>query len=180
MNMKKMITLGGMMAAASALAVGCGTEKESQNVSPAAVQETAEVPSQATDGHNSADGAQVPDEVKNASVLKDAFQHDFTVGVAVNSASLNDKEDMEFIARNFNSITMENAMKPEGLMDGQATENSKDGRRSRQKNLTACCPPRRSRDSRYAATVSYGTTRRRSGFSPKTTSRPKVLWTKKR
>ena len=127
MNMKKMITLGGMMAAASALAVGCGTEKESQTVSPAAVQETAEVPSQATDGHNSADGAQVPDEVKNASVLKDAFQHDFTVGVAVNSASLNDKEDMEFIARNFNSITMENAMKPEGLMDGQATESSKDG-----------------------------------------------------
>lgn len=127
MNMKKMITLGGMMAAASALAVGCSTEKESQTVSPAAVQETAENPSQATDGQNSADGAQVPDDVKNASVLRDAFQHDFTVGVAVNSASLNDKEDMEFIARNFNSITMENAMKPEGLMDGQATENSKDG-----------------------------------------------------
>lgn len=127
MNMKKMITLGGMMAAASALAVGCGTENESQTVSPAAVQETAEVPTQTADGQNASDGQQVPDEVKNASALKDAFQHDFTIGVAVNSGGINDKEEMEFISKNFNSITMENAMKPEGLMDGMATENSEDG-----------------------------------------------------
>lgn len=127
MNMKKMITLGGMMAAASALAVGCGTENESQTVSPAAVQETAEVPTQKADGQNASDGQQVPDEVKNASALKDAFQHDFTIGVAVNSGGINDKEEMEFISKNFNSITMENAMKPESLMDGMATENSEDG-----------------------------------------------------
>lgn len=127
MNMKKMITLGGMMAAASALAVGCGTENESQTVSPAAVQETAEVPTQTADGQNASDGQQVPDEVKNASALKDAFQHDFTIGVAVNSGGINDKEEMEFISKNFNSITMENAMKPESLMDGMATENSEDG-----------------------------------------------------
>lgn len=127
MNMKKMITLGGMMAAASALAVGCGTENESQTVSPAAVQETAEVPAQTADGQNASDGQQVPDEVKNASALKDAFQHDFTIGVAVNSGGINDKEEMEFISQNFNSITMENAMKPESLMDGMATENSEDG-----------------------------------------------------
>lgn len=125
--MKKMITLGGMMAAASALAVGCGTENESQTVSPAAVQETAEVPTQTADGQNASDGQQVPDEVKNASALKDAFQHDFTIGVAVNSGGINDKEEMEFISKNFNSITMENAMKPESLMDGMATENSEDG-----------------------------------------------------
>lgn len=122
-----MITLGGMMAAASALAVGCGTENENQTVSPAAVQETAEVPAQTADGQNASDGQQVPDEVKNASELKDAFQHDFTIGVAVNSGGINDKEEMEFISKNFNSITMENAMKPESLMDGMATENSEDG-----------------------------------------------------
>lgn len=127
MNMKKMITLGGMMAAASALAVGCGTEKESRSVSPAAVQETTEAPGQTAARQDAAAGQPVAEEVKNATVLRDAFQNDFTIGVAVNSGSLGDKEEMEFIARNFNSITMENVMKPEALMDGQATESSGDG-----------------------------------------------------
>lgn len=130
--MKKMITVGGMMAAVSALAVGCGTQNDNQTNSPA-VSETAEaVSAQATNGQDAPDGqnaagGQVTEEVKNATVLKDAFQNDFTVGVAVNMASFNDTEDMRFVSEYFNSITMENSMKPEGLMDQKATEKSADG-----------------------------------------------------
>lgn len=128
MNMKKLITVGGMMAAVSALAVGCGTQKDSQTTSPSAVNGMTETaPAAQTDDGQGAASGQVTDEVKNATALKDAFQNDFTVGVAVNSASLNDTEDMEFISGNFNSITMENAMKPESVMDREATEKSADG-----------------------------------------------------
>lgn len=63
----------------------------------------------------------------NAMNLKDAFAEDFKVGVAVNPYQLNDKETSALICENFNSITMENAMKPEGLLDQWASEESKDG-----------------------------------------------------
>lgn len=63
----------------------------------------------------------------NAMVLKDAFAKDFKVGVAVNPYQLSDEETGKLICDNFNSITMENAMKPEGLLDQRASEESSDG-----------------------------------------------------
>lgn len=58
--------------------------------------------------------------------LKDAFGKDFKVGVAVNPYQLKDPEMSKLIRENFNSITMENAMKPENILDQAASENSAD------------------------------------------------------
>lgn len=76
----------------------------------------------------SGSGAQTETQKKegNAMNLKDAFAKDFKVGVAVNPYQLHG-DTGELITDNFNSITMENAMKPEGLLDQRASENSKDG-----------------------------------------------------
>ena len=52
--------------------------------------------------------------------LKDAFGKDFKVGVAVNPYQLKDQEISKLIRENFNSITMENAMKPENVLDQAA------------------------------------------------------------
>lgn len=59
--------------------------------------------------------------------LKDAFAKDFSVGVAINPHQLSDKETVAVVNENFNSITMENAMKPESLLDQYASEASSDG-----------------------------------------------------
>lgn len=66
-------------------------------------------------------------EQKSATNLKDAFAEDFKVGVAVNPYQLKDTKISNIIRENFNSITMENAMKPEGLLDQRACEESEDG-----------------------------------------------------
>ena len=88
-------------------AAGCGSGKEVKNeqdnpVSPAAVE-------------------------KESRVLKEAFEEDFTVGVAVNMGTLNDSDRMKSVCSHFSSITMENEMKPDSLLDGKATEKSSDG-----------------------------------------------------
>lgn len=66
-------------------------------------------------------------EQKSATNLKDAFAEDFKVGVAVNAYQLKDTKISHMIRENFNSITMENAMKPEALLDQRACEESGDG-----------------------------------------------------
>lgn len=89
-------------------AAGCGTEnkennKQGSSVSPAAVEE------------------------KGSRILKEAFEEDFAVGVAVNMGTLNDSDRMSSVCSHFNSITMENEMKPDSLLDGAASEKSSDG-----------------------------------------------------
>lgn len=77
----------------------------------------------------SGEGAQadIQKEEKTATNLKDAFAEDFKIGVAVDVYQLKDAEISGLIRENFNSITMENAMKPEGLLDQKASEESEDG-----------------------------------------------------
>lgn len=121
MKIKKILIWGGMVLAAVAMSVGCGEQKkENTAVSPPAVED------QQTAGQDT-DGGQVTEAVKNATVLKDAFQEDFTVGASIVMGTIASKEEMDFVCKNFNSITMGNEMKPESLLDGEATEKSKDG-----------------------------------------------------
>lgn len=108
MNLKKWMIIGGITMLTAFAATGCGTGKDVQNeknspVSPAAVEE------------------------KGSRVLKEAFAEDFTVGVAVNMGTLNDLDRMKSVCSHFSSITMENEMKPDSLLDGAATEKSSDG-----------------------------------------------------
>ena len=93
-----------------ALMTGCGGEKAPQNIGVPANGETASGQS-----------------TQAATNLKDAFADDFSVGVAVNPYQLTDKEISQVVTDNFNSITMENAMKPESVLDQYASEASADG-----------------------------------------------------
>ncbi len=108
MKLKKWMIIGGVAMLTAFAAAGCGKEKEvkeDQNslVSPAAVEE------------------------KGSRILKEAFEEDFTVGVAINMGALNDSDRMKSVCDHFSSITMENEMKPESLMDWEASEKSSDG-----------------------------------------------------
>ena len=93
-----------------ALMTGCGGEKAPQNTGVPANGETASGQS-----------------TQAATNLKDAFADDFSVGVAVNPYQLTDKEISQVVTDHFNSITMENAMKPESVLDQYASEASADG-----------------------------------------------------
>lgn len=93
-----------------ALLVGCGAE-----LKPQATPEKAD--SQAVSGES----------VKTATNLKDAFAKDFSVGVAINPYQLSDKELSKVVTENFNSVTLENSMKPESILDQFGSESSKDG-----------------------------------------------------
>ena len=65
--------------------------------------------------------------VAQSDSLKEAFMDDFSVGVAINTWQLQDQSAMELIQKHFNSITMENEMKPENVLDWQGSETSSDG-----------------------------------------------------
>lgn len=114
--------LGGMLVLTAVAMIGCGTKGTSDvssPVSPSAVEEQAEAEKES--------GSQVTEEVKNATVLKDAFQNDFTVGAAISLGTINSEEQMTFIDKYYNRVTMGNELKPDSLLDGPATEESEDG-----------------------------------------------------
>ncbi|MCH5266159.1 MAG: endo-1,4-beta-xylanase [Lachnospiraceae bacterium] len=112
--MRKKCICSVLLAGAVLLALGgCGEAGEEagsrETEQPETVQET--VSQSAIDAEN----------------LKDAFAGDFKVGVAVNTYQLADEELAGVITENFNSITMENEMKPESLLDQRSSEESEDG-----------------------------------------------------
>ena len=69
----------------------------------------------------------VTDSKSDAKTLKEVFDGDFKVGVATTSGYLSEEDRVDQIKENFNSITMENEMKPESLLDWEGSEKSKDG-----------------------------------------------------
>lgn len=119
--MKKAGRLAAAVFAAMLLVTGCGApaEKKAVEATPAQSSKTEQ-----------------KEEAKN---LKDAFKKDFKVGVAVNPYQLKDEQTKKIILENFNSITMENGMKPEAILDQRASENSKDGMPAiNEENLEEC------------------------------------------
>lgn len=119
--MKKAGRLAAAVFAAVLLVTGCGApaEKKAAEATPAQSSKTEQ-----------------KEEAKN---LKDAFKEDFKVGVAVNPYQLKDEQTKKIILENFNSITMENGMKPEAILDQRASENSKDGMPAiNEENLEEC------------------------------------------
>ena len=119
--MKKAGRLAAAVFAAMLLVTGCGAPAEKKAV-------------EATPAQSSK--IEQKEEAKN---LKDAFKKDFKVGVAVNPYQLKDEQTKKIILENFNSITMENGMKPEAILDQRASENSKDGMPAiNEENLEEC------------------------------------------
>lgn len=120
MRMWKFFLMGGITLISVLAVTGCGSQERQENAAtPAAVQDDSEV--------QNTPAAQVTEEVKNATSLTEAFQNDFTVGAAIHMGVINDEEQMKFICDHYNSITMGNEMKPESLLDWEATEKSEDG-----------------------------------------------------
>lgn len=105
---KKKLVVYALTAAMVLSLAGCGKETK-KNDKPAA----------------STSNATATNAVANN--LKDAFKDNFTVGAAVSSAKLQDEDIKKLVQENFNSITMENEMKPESVLDWEGSETSKDG-----------------------------------------------------
>lgn len=103
---RKKLVAGALILAMTVALGGCGgtTKKEDSKDTPVATE---------------ANGA--------AGGLKDAFADDFTVGVAINTYQLTDSDKLEIIQKDFNSITMENEMKPENILDQAGSEGQSDG-----------------------------------------------------
>jgi len=57
---------------------------------------------------------------KDIPSLKDVYAENFKIGAALSSRNLNEYE-RELVAKHFNSITCENAMKPDSMLDYEAT-----------------------------------------------------------
>lgn len=108
MRFRKIAMMSGLALAAVAC-VGCGAGNKTEQKKEQKVTEKKE------------------NTKEVASTLKDAFADYFKVGVAVNPWQLTDETQSKVITDNFNSITMENQMKPESLLDWEGSENSEDG-----------------------------------------------------
>ncbi|MBE5937559.1 MAG: endo-1,4-beta-xylanase [Lachnospiraceae bacterium] len=66
-------------------------------------------------------------EAADADNLKDVFAERFSMGVAVNSWQLADSNTLDFITKHYTSITMENEMKPDYILDQEASASAEDG-----------------------------------------------------
>lgn len=108
-HMRKIVNVMGIITLSLLCLIGCGTSFEEKWEKQPEVTDS-------TGGNK-----------KMATNLKDAFEQDFSVGVAVNPYQLTDKELSAQIRENFNSITMENQMKPEEILDQKGSEESEDG-----------------------------------------------------
>lgn len=104
MKVKKII-VGILMAAMVVSLAGCGKEEKKETASQ-----------KKASSQNAA-----------ANNLKDAYKNDFSIGVAINTYQLQDEDILALVKENFNSITMENEMKPENVLDWEGSENSEDG-----------------------------------------------------
>lgn len=115
MRLKRNLLLTGVAMLAALTVVGCGEQaKDTKSVSPAAVQEKAVATPE-------------PVDVQGAKTLKDGFVNDFTVGLCTTAGVLSNEELSPLIKKHSNSVTMENAMKPESLLDWKGSEESEDG-----------------------------------------------------
>ena len=119
-----MIGMSALMAVATA---GCGTQGDGQKQAPPPAPVSAQAVSGAGAENGAESGKAAPEEVKNAAVLKDAFQNDFLFGASIVMGELNSDDEMDFVQKHFNSITMGNEMKPESLLDWEASQKSADG-----------------------------------------------------
>ena len=125
MKLRKYIismTMGAALAAS--MLSGCG--KSDQAPEPEATPTAEPVESKPP---KEAEPTEVPAEQRDISELslKEAYKDYFSMGVAANSWQLADDSMAAMICKDYSSITMENEMKPDFVLDYDATVNSEDG-----------------------------------------------------
>lgn len=125
MKLTKKITTTCCLAviAAATLFSGCGgsDDNNDKNGSDAGVQST-DAP-EATDGGDEGKD----DKTLTAGTIKEAYEKLFSTGVAINSWQLADQDVLELVKKNFSSITTENEMKPDYILDHDKTLEAEDG-----------------------------------------------------
>lgn len=125
MKLTKKITTTCCLAviAAATLFSGCGGSdgNNDKNGSDAGVQST-DAP-EATDGGDEGKD----DKTLTAGTIKEAYEKLFSTGVAINSWQLADQDVLELVKKNFSSITTENEMKPDYILDHDKTLEAEDG-----------------------------------------------------
>ncbi len=126
MKIKKIAVLLMAGTLAAAALSGCGKDKtENENVqvesteAPQKQQPVTPVPTQEIIDYSDRDESECS--------LYKAYADHFDMGVAVNSWQLADKDTLAVITKDFSTITMENEMKPDYLLDYDATVESKSG-----------------------------------------------------
>lgn len=102
---------------------GCGSEKtdNTDNTDNAATEAPADTEGEATDASGQTASK---DDNGSSGTIKDAYKDMFSIGAAVNSWQLADKDTMDVIKREFSSITCENEMKPDAFLDMDASKES--------------------------------------------------------
>ncbi len=115
MGIKRTMVIGGIAVLSAMTLFGCGKEEK---------KETTETKT-AVEAEATVAPTKIP--VNDATTIKDGFINDFSIGVASTSGALTNEESLEFIKKYHNSVTMENAMKPESLLDWKGSEESEDG-----------------------------------------------------
>lgn len=113
MRWKNKAWLGGAVLMMVLILSSCGSQK-SETETQTTAEESAEV-------------TQQPVDVQNATTLKDGFANDFRVGLCTTAGELSNDTMLPFLKKHCNSVTMENAMKPESLLDWKGSEESEDG-----------------------------------------------------
>lgn len=123
---KKITTIGCIAAiAVSTVFAGCGNNNEDK---PEAGSE-AQV-NEKEDGKGGGDDSAEKNEdskpIKGNSI-KEAYAKLFSTGVAINSWQLADSDVIDLVKNNFSSITTENEMKPDYILDREKTLEAEDG-----------------------------------------------------
>lgn len=121
---KKITTISciAVMAAATVLA-GCGKSDNSKDKPEVTVQTQAQASEEAD-----VKPTEEPDkQTISAGTIKEAYEKLFTTGVAINSWQLADPDIIEHVKKNYSSITTENEMKPDYILDRDKTLEAEDG-----------------------------------------------------
>ena len=126
MNLKKRITTKVCVVALALTTglAGCGksedkNEKQEMTEQAQATEEAGEAKAEATE---EADKATI-----SAGTIKEAYEPLFSTGVAINSWQLADPDIIELVKKNYSSITTENEMKPDYILDHDRTLEAEDG-----------------------------------------------------
>lgn len=127
---KKIVTCMASAMAMAVLLAGCGNSNNEQTATgEPQVTEAAEDKAEETAAPTTETAAEDEIQNKDASTmsLKEAYKDLFDIGVAVNSWQLADKKVLARITKDYSTFTCENEMKPDYLLDHNASMEAKDG-----------------------------------------------------
>ncbi|MHB8129051.1 MAG: endo-1,4-beta-xylanase [Mobilitalea sp.] len=126
-NKKKLLLLTMTLLVATAAFTGCGTKKAANDAIPTAAPVVEATPTVQPTAIPTAMPlpTQVPIDYDTA-VIKDVWADYFYVGAVLNGGGVGTDTYKELVKTNFNSLTMENEMKPDAILDWATSKSDPD------------------------------------------------------